>query len=860
MRLYRALLRFYPVSFRNEYGGEMSDLFEQRRRDASRPLGLLLLWLETFLELPWSALQVHWDIFSQDIRYTGRTLSRSPGFALMAVLVTALGIGATSASFSVTDHVLLRPLPFEDPDRLVHVWESPPGYSQMEPSPPNYRDWKKASRSFESMGAYARWAANLVGDGEPERVDLAVVTAEVFPILGVEPMLGRVFLDDDTRSGAPGTIVLSHNLWENRFGGDPRVLGKKVLLDGSPYEVIGVMPADFNFPSRDVLLWGPLQLGPGDFEDRNNNYLHVVARLKQGVSLDQARAEMTGIAGRLEREYPVENADNGITVNRIQDEISNQPRMLLLALLGASLCVLLIASTNLSNLLLVRALGRRQELALRLALGAGRERLTRQLLTESLTLALVGGLLGVLVAKAAIPLLARLVPANLPIAQVPDLDLRALVVGILLTLATGLVFGVFPALGLRSEEGATALREGPRSGGGRRRRLRSALVIAEVAISVVLLVSVGLLSRALFRIQDVDPGFQADGVLTLRTALPIPKYAKTSARQDFYSRVLSQVRALPGVSDAAYISFLPMVMRGGIWPVSIDGRPHNREGSETASLRYVTPEFFSTLGIPIERGRDVAEGDTQEAPFVALVSKSFARRYWPGLDPIGRRFKFAFSDRTVVGVVGDVRVRGLDRESEPQVYIPAGQVEDGSIIGYIPKDLAIRANNPENLVPAVRRIIHQVDQEQPVSDVRLLTDIVAAETLPRKAQLRVIAAFAIAAFLLAGIGIHGLLAYAVSQRQGEIGMRMALGARARHIVRLVLRESLLLAAIGAVGGTLLAYVAGRAMEALLFGVRPGDPVTYAAVLGLSLAMTLAGSLLPVVRAVRVDPTTVVRAQ
>ncbi|MGH9859054.1 MAG: ABC transporter permease [Candidatus Acidiferrales bacterium] len=861
MRFYRILLRLYPASFRGEYGEPMCAVFDERRRAARGALGVLALWLDTLLELPVSAVQVHWDILRQDLRYTVRTLARTPGFTLTAIVVTALGIGATTAAFSITDHVLIRPLPFADSDRLVRLWENVPGYTRMELSPPNYRDWKEMSTSFEAMGAYTERAANLVGEGEPRRVQLVFVTSEVFPVLGVRPFAGRYFTPEDDHDGAPGTIVLSYGFWQSQFGGDLAVLGRTVHLDGFPHVVIGVMPPGFHFPYRDTLFWKPLQLSPGDMEDRNNNELDAVARLKAGVSLEQARSEMNAIAAQLERAYPEENAKTAATVSLFQSEISSRSRLLLIALLGASLCLLLIVCTNVANLFLARALARRRELAVRAALGAGRERLTRQLLTESLTIALLGGTLGALVAVGALPLLARLVPSNLPIADMPSLDLRVLAFAAVLTVLTGIVFGVAPAFKVCRNANADGLREGARAGGGRKERLRAMLVIAEVSASVVLLVSAGLLLRALWRLQDVDTGFAAQHVLTLRTALPIPKYSTVASRQKFYSSVLSEVRALPSVSHAAYISYLPMVMRGGIWPVALDGKPTDRSGATTASLRYVTPGFFAAMEIPLRRGRDISESDTQGSPYVAVVSESFARRYWPNQDPIGRSFEFAIAQRTVVGVVADIRVRGLEQSSEPQVYLPYQQVPDGWILGYVPKDLVIRASaNPASLVPAIRQIIDKADPEQPISDVQLLSDIVGGETAPRQAQLGVIGAFAALAFLLAGIGIHGLLAYAVSQRTQEIGVRIALGAQRSDILALVMREGFVLAGVGVVLGVALAYAAGRSMEALLAGVPPADPATFFAAIALALLMALAGSLLPALRAVRVDPTTAIRAE
>lgn len=861
MSFYRLLLFLYPASFRAEYGEEMLRAFAERRQRAGGILGRMALGVDVLFDAAISAMQAHGDILWQDLRYTARTLARAPGFALAAVSTMALGIGATTAAFSITDHVLLRPLPYQEPHRLVRLWESPPNYGQMELSPPNYRDWKAMSKSFEAMGAFTGRSSNLVGEGEPLRVQMNWVTAEVFPLLGVQPFAGRTFTEEDDRDGAAGVLLLSYTFWQNQFGGDLSALGKKVLLDGSPHVIIGIMPAGFYFPNRDTQLWRPLQLSPGDMEDRNNNELDVIARLKPGVTLEQARAEMTGIAAQLERAYPEENAKTGATVLLAQDRVSGQSRLLLMALLGASLCLLLIACTNVANLFLARALARRRELAVRTALGAGRERLTRQLLTESLTIALLGGALGGLVAVWALPPLTRLVPSNLPIAQMPELDLRVLVFSAALTVLTGIAFGLIPAWKVCRDAVATGLREGARAGGGRREPLRAALVIAEVSASVVLLVSAGLLLRALWNVQAVDPGFRTGNVLTLQTALPLSKYTAVSVRKQFYEQVLGEIRALPGVTHAAYISYLPMTMRGGIWAVSLDGAPADRAGDSTASLRYATPGFFAAMGIPLKRGRDISEADSQKSQSVAVVSESFAERFWPGQNPIGRQFKFALGDRTVVGVVGNVRVRGLERNSEPQVYLPYQQVPDGWILGYLPKDLVVRSSsNPEALIPAVRRIIRNADAEQPISNVRLLADIVSGETAPRAAQLRVIATFAGFAFLLAGIGIHGLLSYAVSQRTQEFGVRIALGAQRSDIVRLVLREGMVLAVAGVLIGASLAYAAGRAMESLLAGVPASDPVTFSGAMGLAVVMTLAGSLLPALRAMRVDPAAAIRAE
>jgi putative ABC transport system permease protein len=678
--------------------------------------------------------------------------------------------------------------------------------------------------------------------------------------------MGRLFTGSDDRDGAPGTMLLSWSMWQTRFGGDPGVMGRRLLLDGTPCTVIGVMPADFHFPNRTATFWVPLQLNEEAYQDRNDNFLQVVARLKPGVSVAQARADLAVVSARLRAQYPADNKNVTATAYLLRDDLPNQPRLLLLALCGAALCVLLIACANVASLLLARALGRRKELAVRAALGAGRSRLVRQLITESLVLALLGGVLGVLVAMSAVPVLAKLIPSRLswltlPMANEPTVDFRVLVFAGLLTCITGLAFGVAPALRACGGSGLSGLREGPRSGGGQRERLRAGLVIAEVMASVVLLISAGLLMRALWRVQATDPGFRAQGVLTMRTALPSPKYDNVAARVAFYDRVLNGARALPGVSSAAYISALPMVWGGGIWPVSVDGKTLDRTEAHTASMRFVTPGFFASLGIPIHQGRDVSETDTRDTLFTAMVSESLVRRHWPGENPLGRHFQFALHERTIVGVVGDIRIRGLEKTSEPQIYLPYKQVSDGWFQFYSPKDLVVRASgDPMALLPALRRIVHDADAEQPVSDVQTMAGIVEQETASRSLEARVLEAFAALAFLLAAVGIHGLLAFTVSQRAAEIGVRMALGATATGIARMVLRQGVLLALAGIVPGLALAFGAGRAMQSLLAGVKPGDPLTFLAAAGLCAAMTVGGSLLPALRAARTDPAVTLRAE
>ena len=548
-------------------------------------------------------------------------------------------------------------------------------------------------------------------------------------------------------------------------------------------------------------------------------------------------------------------------VNSFRDELSQQSRLLLLAVTAAALCVLLIVCANVANLLLARALGRRKELAVRAAIGAGRERLVRQLVTESVALAALGGGLGILLAMLVMPLLSRLVPPTFPAADVPSVDLRTMVFALALTAITGVVFGLAPIVRSSGDTDPRGLREDVRAGGGRKERLRSALVVIEVVASIVLLISCGLLMRAIWNVQARDPGFRADGVLTLRTALPSPRYDPTARRIAFYSKVLGDVSALPGVSHAAYVTAVPMAWGGGIWPVGIDGDLQERTAGHTASMRFASSGFFATMGIPVRSGRDVSDSDTQDRPAVAVVSESFARRFFPGKDPIGRHFKFSFADRTVVGIVGDVRVRGLERESEPQVYLPYRQVADGAVIGYTPKDLVIRSSVPmDQLVPAVRAIIRQADPRQPVSDIRSMSEIVAGNTASRAVQLRILVVFAAIATLLAAVGLHGLLSFTVSQRTPEIGVRMALGAQRRDILVMVLKHAAWLTGLGLVPGIALAYAAGRSLQALLAGVAPADPFTFAAATVLTILMAFAGMLLPTLRAVRVDAIRAIRTE
>jgi predicted permease len=857
--LYRALLRLYPASFRADYAAELHRTFQ----DSVRDRGPMMASLAAIGDVVPNAIAAHWEILGQDLRYTARTLRKSRGFATAAVIVTALGVGANTATFSVADYTLLRPLPFKNPEELVRICEGPReggGWGCMnELSPANFRDVVNSTKSFKAIGAFTWGSMNLVGGGEPVRAGGLRVTAEVFPLLGVTPARGRWF-DTTTVDRDAQSVILSYGLWQARFGGDDNIVGRNVRLDGTPYVVIGVMPASFRFPSEGVDLWLPLRFTEADYGDRQNTYIHGIARLRDGVAFESARSELTNLATRLAKDFPETNDETGFSFFWLRDSLLPRYRTMLLALCGASLAMLLLTCANLANLLLARAAGRERELAVRAAIGAGRERLVRQMLTESVVLALLGGVAGVLTAAAAVPLIATLVPPSLPMVGTPTVDGRVLAIAAALSVLTGLGFGLLPALRVGGVSGFSALREGAR-GGGQRQRLRTTLVAIEVGVSVMLLVSAGLLVRAMLRVQSVDPGFDARGVITMQTTLPSPRYDSLLPRTTFYDRVLAGVRALPGVEHAAYTSGLPMVLTGGIAGVVIPGREPIAARRMGVGFRLVTEQYFQALGIPVRRGRDIEQTDTRDRALVAVVSQSFVDRYWPGQDPIGKTFEISNdTTRTVVGVVGDIKVRGLERTAEPQVYIPARQ--SAEVLGglYVPKDLVIRAPRQGlGLAPAVREIVRQVDADQPISRLQMMEDVIDGQTAARSTQVRILGALAALALLLAGVGIHGLLAFTVAQRGREIGVRLALGAETSSVARMVVSEAARMAIIGIVPGVLGAYAAARAMSALLFGVPAADPLTISAAALACLATAVVGALRPALKAARVDPITALKS-
>jgi predicted permease len=851
-------LRLCTTALSPDDADEMAAIVRMRLGEVCRPAGVVVS-IEVLQEVIVNAPAVHWDMLKQDLRYTRRSLTRSRGFAVTAILVIALGVGANTAAFSVADFVLFRPLSFPDPESLVRICEGPRaggGWGcNNQLSPANYRDLKAMSTSFAALGAFASDAVNLVGGAEPRRIAITPVTPEVMALLGVGPLLGRVF---DAGAGDANAAIISYGLWHSQFAGNAAILGETVNLNGLPFTVIGVMPATFSFPVRDVQLWTLLTFREQDLANRGNSYIEAVGRLKPGVTFEQARAELATLADHLAREYPDTNEDTGVSFFRMRDNMSPRFRLMLLSLVGASVSILLLTCANLANLLLARAAVRKREMAVRAALGAAKHRLARQLATEHVVLAVIGGVVGVLVAMVIVPLFSALVPPTLAIPARPELDWRVLALAGMFTGLTALGLGLLPTL---RDAGFAALRDGARAGGGRKQRIRAVLVTVEVTMSVLLLITSGLLIRAVWRVQAVPPGFVAEHAVTLRTALSHPEYASPLRRSEYFRRVLSEVRGLPGVEAAGFTSGLPMVVTGLVTGVEIAGQDPRSERANPVSHRWITPQYFKAMGIPLLRGRDVEDRDTRDAAWVAVVSQSFVERYWPGEEPIGKTLRHRGQPRTIVGVVGDVRVRGLERGSEPQMYLPAEQIPDGFPANFDPIDLVVRHSGQDQaLIGAVRKIVRSADPNQPISDVRTLRDILAGETASRSAQLQVLAVLATVAILLAAIGIYGLLAYTVSQRAQEIGVRLALGAEPAAVGRMIFGDGMRLALFGIVPGVLAAYAAGRAMNALLFGVAPSDPPTFAAAVGLTLLITFLGSLIPALRAVRVSPISVLRAE
>ena len=807
--------------------------------------------------------------FWQDARYAARVLLKNPGFTLVAVLALALGIGANSAIFSVVNAVLLRPLPYAEPERLVTVWEDDTkgGFPKDTPAAANYIDWRDQNQVFEGMAAIADQSYNLTGAGEPERLDGRSVSASLFPLLGVEPQLGRAFLPQEDAPGANRVVVLSHGLWQRRFGGDPSILGRPVNLNGANHEVVGVMPQHFQFPDPKDQLWTPIAFTQQEAANRGRHYLQVVARLKPNVTVEQAQAEMTTIAARLQQQHPEQNRDLGATVVPLHEHLVGNIRPALLVLLGAVGFVLLVACANVANLLLARAAVRQKEIAVRVALGASRLRLVRQFLTESVLLAACGGAVGLLLAVWGTGLLKTFIPENVSQVRSITIDGRVLGFTLLVSLLTGLVFGLAPAAQASRFDLNETLKEGGRDSaqGSRGNRVRGLLVIAEVAVSLVLLIGAGLLINSFVRLRGVDPGFTSDNLLTMSIVLPREKYPDYQRRAAFYDEMVSRVEALPGVKSAAVTNWIPLVLQGDSITFGVEGRPDPApsQGKRPAVVtRAVHPHYFRTMGIRLLQGRALDERDRADTPNVAVISETMARKHFAGEDPVGRRITPGAADSTnaddwitVVGVAQDVRQVELGAEPKPQMYVPYAQ----GWSAFAPRYLIVSTNvEPLSLASAVRGAVWSIDRDQPVADVRTMREVLSASLARQRFSTLLLGVFAAVALLLASVGIYGVMSYSVAQRTHEIGIRMALGAQRGDVLRLAVGQGMKLILVGIGLGLVAAFALTRVMESLLFGVSATDPVTFAAI---SLVLVFAGllaSYVPARRATKVDPMIALR--
>jgi putative ABC transport system permease protein len=815
----------------------------------------------------------------QDLRYALRGLRQRPAFTAIAVLTLALGIGANTAIFSVANGVLLRPLPYHRADRLVMIWGHRTQEPQADLSVAEYWDLTEQSRSFSQVAAYVDGTATLTGGGVPERLRAGYLTGGALSVLGVTPAVGRGFTAEEDLPNGPRAVLLSDALWRRRFGADPSIVGRVLTLDDAPTTVIGVMPAGFQLPSdytgAGMELWSPLQLDPAaNRSDRGWHFLQAIGRLRDGVTVEGASTEVSALMRGMLARYPTEYTPefNG-SATTVAQEVTGDVRPAILVLLGAVGLLLLIACANVAGLLLARAEARQREIALRTALGAGRRRLIRQLLTESLLLASAGAALGVILAAWGVQGLVLAAPASLPRLAEIGIDGRVLVFTLVLTLLTGLLFGLAPALHSVRPDLAQALTEGGRAGtaGGHRQLLRRVLVGGQVAIALVLLTGAGLLVQSFLRLRQVDPGFRPDGLLTARVELSTKRFTAAAARREFYRDLVDRLSHLPGVKSAAIARALPMTGRLeiGDWSFILEGRaasPPLPTDYHPADWQVVTPGYFGALGIPLREGRDFTEADRVGAPGAVIVNRTLARQVWSNQDPVGQRILLGGGGvdsvwRTVVGVVGDVRHRGLSEAARPEMYLPYAQFPAGTGAPPAAMYVALRvAGDPEALTAQLRATVAALDADTPVAETQTMEAAMGAWAAERRLIMLLVSGFAVIALLLGAVGIYGVMAHLVSQREREIGIRMALGAAPEQILRLVVSQSALV-----VGGGILAGVAGalavtRLLAGLLFHIRPTDPLTFTGT-ALTLAVVAAGAtLLPAMRAVRTDPAHALRRE
>jgi len=871
-RLYRRLLRLYPPSFRQRYGEGMLDFYRERRRAAGPGVWPRLLFdllvsaaAERLRAEPGtSAERITMNTLLQDLRQSLRGLARTPGFTAVVLITLALGIGANAAIFSVVNGVLLRPLPFPDPDRLVDVRHQEPYWNVSEPEFSDYR----RELGLERLAAYTDWDANLAGDTEPVRITGARVSDQFFAVMGVNPLMGRTFApEEELPAQVPSpVVVISEAVWRSQFGADPAILSREIRLNGVPRRVIGVMPASFGFPAAGTSVWLPLRLNYDSLWTRNNHYLLLVGRLRPGATAGQVEASANLLTRRWLTDFPeFYTPDKPFTaeIKPLTDRMLNNTRPYLVTLLAAVGFVLLIACANVANLLLIRGEARRRELGIRTALGATGRRLVARQLTESGVLAMAGGGLGLLVAWGGVRVLLSLAPDTLPRLEHVRLDGAVLLFTLAVSLGTGLLFGLVPAARAAREDAVTALRDGARSSSRGGSRMRQALVVGEVALAVIMLSGAGVLLRSLRSLQQTDIGFDPGRILTARISLPPLNYPNDARAIALVQQLEERVRGLPGVVNAGVMGWTPVVGSGGTWSIVFDGREIREiAAAPSADPWQVTPGLFGTLGVRMARGRAFTDQDAESAPPVAIVNEALAKMLWPGLDPVGHTLRMFGPQSpwvTVVGVAGDILSRGVGKDAPPTMYFPYAQA--GKSAYYLPRQITLAVKTggrPEVISGAVSRIVHELDPGAPVSEVSSMEAVMGTALASRRFTTVLLGWFAALALLLAGVGIYGVIAYGVSQRTYEIGLRQALGADRGAVLALIVTEGLRLTAAGLVIGLLGTLATGQLIRSLLVNVKVTDPLTLIGVAVLLAGVAGVASWIPARRAVMVSPTEALR--